>query len=318
MPTNKSDKHQQLLKKATEWFVAIRAETCSQEIHSNFQSWLDKSESHKQAYQEVERVWSSMDSLKNTVIPELNAARNSGPVKKIIAKPIAITLVMAVMSGFAWQDYQAPTYSFRTGLGEKKQFFLADTSSVTLNSNTNLEIHESWIRRQIYLLEGEAQFTVHHSWRPFIVSTDSLDIQDIGTIFNVRNRPESKSVTVIEGEVKLYNQKNWLGTHLKKGFSRHFTADGELLGSEHNDEQRAIGWLKGRLVFNHTPLNQVTAELERYHPIHFVFKTPGLAKQTISGNFETSDLNSFLQALSQIYGVHIHRNQQNIEISANS
>lgn len=309
------EEHQIILKSATEWFVAIQSDSWSQKKQSDFQKWLDKDPVHRQIYLEVEKLWSSMDSLKESTIPELKSARNALPKKRTYGPSIALTLLLAICSALAWQDHITPTYFQYTGLAENKRLFLADHSSITLNANTRIGIHESWIRRQVYLQEGEAQFTVQHEWRPFIVSTDSINIRDIGTIFNVRNRPESKSVTVLQGEVDLHSNSNWLGTQLKAGHSRHFTEDGELTVMEQNDEQRALAWLSGRLVFNHTPLNQVTSELERYHPVHFIFKTPGLAKQTITGNFGAKDLDSFLQALNQIYAVHIQRNQQNIEIS---
>jgi transmembrane sensor len=70
-------------------------------------------------------------------------------------------------------------------------------------------------------------------------------------------------------------------------------------------------------MFDHTPLTEVAAELERHHPIHFVFTNPHLAKQTLSGNFDVSDLNPFLQALEQILPIKVSYKKQEIRISAN-
>lgn len=316
--TVKDKTNQELLKIATKWFVAIQEETFSHEKKLDFQIWLNKDPAHKQAYQEVVNLWHTLDSLKQTAIPELKAARNARPEKRLNILSTTIAVLLAMISGLAWQDYMTPDQFFSTGLAEKKQLYLTDGSSITLNANTRISTHESWIRRQINLMEGEAQFTANHDWNLFIVSTENLTIRDIGTVFNVRNRPETRSVTVLKGEVDLHNHNNWLGKNLKAGYSRQFSPNGELLTLENDDEQRAIAWIQDRLVFNHTPLNQVTAELERYHPVKFLFKTPGLAKQTISGNFGTHDLNSFLQAIDQIYEVNIHRHQQIIEISSKS
>ncbi|MFM8341368.1 MAG: FecR family protein, partial [Methylomonas sp.] len=157
----------------------------------------------------------------------------------------------------------------------------------------------------------------HQPFRPFTVATQVTRIKDIGTIFNVRQRPEGGAISVLEGEVELLSNNHWSGERLSAGFARRINKNGELLAIEKSNPNIASNWTRGRLMFNHTPLTEVVAELERHHPIHFVFTNPRLAKQTLSGNFDVSDLNPFLQALEQILPIKVSYRKQEIRISSN-
>ena len=51
--------------------------------------------------------------------------------------------------------------------------------------------------------------------------------------------------------------------------------------------------MNSELIFDHTPLVEVIVELERYHPVHFTFADAGLAAQSLSCSFNTTDLQPF-------------------------
>lgn len=317
MLRHSSEEDPKILKTAIEWFVASQSESWDKNQEYQFQKWLEKSPRHQKHFQQAEKIWLDLDALKASKIPHLASARKSRSAKNLHRSLAVAFVVFSAILGLSYQDYISSTTYDATGLGERKQILLSDASVITLNANTRITVHESWIRRQIYLLEGEAQFEIkHQAFRPLIVATDTIKVLDIGTVFNVRNRPESKSIAVLEGEVDLINKESLIGDTLTAGFSREFNANGEFSATKQINNDQASAWLTGHLVFNQTPLNHVTAELERFHSVKFVFKTPNLAKQTISGNFGTSDLNSFLQGLTEIYGVNVRRNQNRIEISS--
>ena len=304
------------LKIALQWFIALESDSCTQQQRDEFEIWLKQHPQNPIHYQEAQQLWSRLDEVKTKAIADHNSAPNNRRHKQRSKSTTALSALLLAGLGLAWQDYQSSTDYIATGIGEQKQITLADQSIITLNANTRISTHISWLRRQVDLLEGEAQFQVsHQNFRPFTVNTGPLNIKDIGTIFTIRNRPESRSVVVMEGEVAIHQPGHWFGTALKAGFARRFTQSGELLAIETADPHKANAWLTGKLVFNHTPLAEVSAELERHHPIHFVFLDKNLAQQTITGNFDSRDLNSFLQAISQIYPINIQHKKQQIELS---
>ena len=315
-PRTEFSQHQ--LKTAIEWFIALQSDQCTPKQRQQFQHWLAEDQNHQHAYQQAEKLWSQFDDIKTQPIKGLEAARNANH-KSALKRPNAI-LALLLSTGLTifCQDYFAKTTHYITGIGEQKQYTLEDGSQLTINAASRLSVHIAWFRRQIDLHEGEVLFDVSHQpLRPFTVATRAARIKDIGTVFNVRQRPEGGAISVLEGEVELLTNNNGSGDRLSAGFARRINKNGELLAIEKTNPSTATNWTRGRLMFDHTPLNEVAAELERHHPIHFVFTNPQLAKQTLSGNFDVSDLNPFLQALEHILPIKITHKKQEIRISAN-
>lgn len=97
-------------------------------------------------------------------------------------------------------------YTVSTGINSVKQLTLPDGSQIWLNSATSLQIPQNFDGkvRQIILNEGEAFFDVHHEAnRPFIVLTSTLNVQVLGTSFNIKTFKGLKNikVSVVSGKV---------------------------------------------------------------------------------------------------------------------
>ncbi|MGH8475053.1 MAG: FecR family protein [Methylococcales bacterium] len=307
----RSSGRDRILKKAMQWFVRLQDEGCDQSERSRFQDWLAKSEAHRVAYAEAEKLWSNLDGIKGARVPGLDAARKSRAEARTRSPIVtAVLLAFTLCGGLWWQDRQAPTAVYSTGIGERRRIDLADGSRIDLNAVTLLSVHLSWIRREVDLRDGEALFdVVHRGLRPFTVLAGDLRIRDAGTRFNVRKRPEGVSVSVLEGEVELNDGRGWNWDRLTAGFRRGLDARGKLSAAQSVREDQAIAWTNGRLIFERTPLREVAAELGRHHPVRFVFAEPGLARETLSGAFDAGDLNPFLNAVEKILPVSVNRKE---------
>lgn len=305
-----------IFRQAVEWFVRLESERCDELQRNRFQDWLTENEAHRQAYAEAERLWSNLDNIKVTHIPGLEDARTvRPPTRRLLRTGLSALLLVALATGW-WQDYSAETITYSTGLGERRNILLPDGSRLAMNAATRLSVRLSWLRRQVELEEGEVLFTVaHQGLRPFTVQMDDLTIKDIGTIFNIKNRPEGRVVSVLEGEVELISGHHWFGDSLKEGFGRRIDRDGRLHPAEKVDIQQSTGWTEGHLTFDHTPLAEVAAELERHHAVHIVFADPAIARQTLSGSFDAADLNPFLRAVEKILPIRAKRHRQTIVLS---
>jgi transmembrane sensor len=305
-----------IFRQAVEWFVQLESERCDEQQRDRFQDWLSENEAHQRAYAEAERLWANLDNLKDTNIPELHGAGGIRPLTGRLMRTGLSALLLAVLVSGWWQDYSAETITYSTSLGERRRIYLPDGSQLALNAATRLSVRLSWLRRQVELEEGEVLVTVaHQNLRPFTVQMADLRIKDIGTVFNVRKRPEGGAVSVLEGEVELKTDRSWFGDSLKAGFSRRIDRDGRLRPVEKADIERSTAWTEGHLIFDHTPLADVAAELERHHAVHFVFADPSIAGQTLSGSFDTADLKPFLLAVEKILPIHAKRQKQTIVLS---
>ncbi|HXB09381.1 MAG TPA: FecR domain-containing protein [Puia sp.] len=123
----------------------------------------------------------------------------------------AAACVAALGFGIWWIGARTgrPQYANeRTGYGEMKTIVLPDSSVVILNSNSSLRIPEQWTEaagRQVWL-EGEAYFQVQKqpaTVRKFVVHTRQVDVEVLGTKFNVNTRRQRAVVSLEEGKVRL-------------------------------------------------------------------------------------------------------------------
>jgi ferric-dicitrate binding protein FerR (iron transport regulator) len=99
------------------------------------------------------------------------------------------------------------TYTtLRTLNGEIRKLTLPDSSVIWLNAQSRIRIPSGFDKsiRQVYLDEGEAFFEVkHNSHKPFRVITAPLQVQVLGTSFNINaysSLPHVK-ITVVTGKV---------------------------------------------------------------------------------------------------------------------
>ncbi|NOQ35619.1 MAG: DUF4974 domain-containing protein [Methylococcaceae bacterium] len=303
-----------LTEEAVEWFVRLQDENCNDDDWTLFSEWIAQSESHAQAYEEAQTLWHSLDSLKSLEVPSLDKARRKPSSSlQTAAKISALSLLLAV-SGGLYYEQQLEFTSYSSSANQRHAITLNDGSQIDMNANTRLKVKLSLLQREIHLEQGEALFNVSHEWfRSFAVQTGDLEILDIGTRFNVIQREKSVEVSVLEGEVQLNDDQNIEDVSIRAGYSRHYYADSSLSPVTRIKPKTVTAWTKGLLIFDHTPLKKVVAEIERYHQLKFVFANRLLENETLSGTFKVTDLNGFLLALKTMLPITIqHQDKQTI------
>ena len=97
---------------------------------------------------------------------------------------------------------------FTTPSGQRAMVKLHDGTTVWLNARSTLRYPNHFAREERKVeLDGEAFFDVEHNeHKPFVVSTEKLDIKVLGTKFNVfayKGREEFNTA-LLEGSVKVY------------------------------------------------------------------------------------------------------------------
>ena len=91
--------------------------------------------------------------------------------------------------------------------GQKADIVLADGTKVYINSDSRIVYSNSYNKKtRVVSLEGEAYFEVaKDKEKPFIVKANGINVQALGTSFNIRAHKDDKSVAVIliSGKVKV-------------------------------------------------------------------------------------------------------------------
>jgi transmembrane sensor len=173
----------------------------------------------------------------------------------------------------------------QTQHGERRTIVLPDQSEVNLNVGTTLH-YESTFSDSLRLvhLDGEAFFEVESDGRPFVVQTPTTLIRVLGTSFNVRSRERTTTVIVKEGVVSVQNLNKTSGSGMILSLGeKSIHRPGESITlPEMVDTEKAIGWLRGELVFKGIPIEQVMAELTRVFDVEIIVNDDKIRPRTIT------------------------------------
>lgn len=267
--------------------------------------WLAANDTHRHEYARALDLWQALGRFRSAEFPARTEARRRYRQAKrrrratrwITGLAAAAALSLAVGIHY-WQSHEEVIY--RTAKGEQLPVTLADGSRVELNTDTELRVHLSERERRIELLRGEAFFSVQHDTaRPFEITAAGGRIRDVGTRFDVYATLHQVTVSVDEGQVEVTTLPAQSAT-LGAGEQVAYTPDGEL--SQVTPASRnATAWRDGHLAFELTPLAEVMAQVERYHPIEFVIADPALRALRVTGRFQFRNLLLLLRTLEATF-----------------
>lgn len=175
---------------------------------------------------------------------------------------------------------------------------LADGSRVFLNAASQLKFPVVFAEneRRVYL-EGEAYFdVVQDKGKSFIVEAGGVEIQVLGTEFDVRAYSEEEEVltTLVEGKVRIAVDET--NVALLPSEQAVWIPSKEKMEVKQVDVERFIGWKNGRWVFNKTPIWQIMNELCRWYDLKVEYSNEKSKYENFSLNLEKYD--DFKQILS--------------------
>jgi len=193
---------------------------------------------------------------------------------------------------------------YRTALGETRTVQLADGSKIHLNTNSSVEVALRDDIRSISLLKGEAQFDVaHDAKRPFIVNADGTLVRAVGTMFNVRLRPDVTELTVIEGIVAVRNGDSAV-RRIESGRSAAVRSGSiAVTHLEPAKIKQRVAWQEGMVEFEGDTLAQAVEEFNRYRPNPLVIGDPAIASLRVGGAFRLDRSQDFVDALESGFGI---------------
>lgn len=189
----------------------------------------------------------------------------------------------------------------RVPYGKRAFLKLSDGTSLWVNSGTTVIYPSAFAKnkREIYV-EGEIFADVYHDQhRPFIVSTSKIDVQVLGTTFNVSAYEDDKqtNVVLVEGLVKV-RLKNGKTTLIKP--NQLFTYTDQASTLKEVDVGNYISWRDGKYIFQNEPIENILLRLSRYYNVAMVLPSSA-SGITCSGKLELKeDLNRLLNGLTEI------------------
>lgn len=266
--------------------------------------------------QEIERIWNIVRQLTNNEKIKIIRLR-------LVKYAAGILLLMGLSAtiGYFISNLSPGPATLYTEIivpkGERSTVVLPDGSTVQLNSDSHLKFLSSFdLEKRGVILSGEGFFKVTpDKSRPFVVETSSVQIEVLGTSFNVSSYPNDSSVTTFleTGRVKIVNaQLNDIFLSPNEAYSYNtFTHESVKLSMQ---DQRFSDWTKGMLTIDGETISELAKKLERRFNVQIIFADEEVKQHIYTGSIKDKDLNTVLEALTYASSINYERKNDIIKL----
>lgn len=282
------------------WFVMMSSGEASDADRRALQTWRDADPEHERAWQRTQHLGQQFAGLAPSGgMAVLDRPRSTD--RRRVVKQLALLLIVgsggwAMHRQMPWQEWSA---DYRTAIGERRSITLADGSSMTMNTDSAVNVLFTPQERHIRLVRGEILIATAHEpdlpYRPLRVATTEGVLTAMGTRFTVRQLDQGSRLGVQEGAVEIRPGMAQAGVRVLHAgeeavFDRHRIADTTVL------DATRMAWKDGMLFADRMPLSVFVTELARYRP-GVLRCDPAVADLRISGSFPLVNTDRILQSL---------------------
>lgn len=236
-------------------------------------------------------------------------------------------IMVALLSGIAasimivvgmWWYYQSKIV-ITTAYGQQLTVELPDRSKVKLNANSSLQYYRAWNwhqTREVWLT-GEALFIVRHlnknirevtPKQRFTAYTDNLQIQVLGTTFNVKNRRGKTQVSLIEGKIRLtsVNQHINQSEILYPGQTVNYDQQRLInVVDNHQLTSEPLGWVNRQILSKGITVGEIINDYEDTYGGHIVPDDNAMKTKRIDGTISLKTKESTLYMLANLLDAYI-------------
>lgn len=193
-----------------------------------------------------------------------------------------------------------------TPKGGQFKLVLPDGSLVWLNAASSITYPTAFTGAgRTVRVTGEAYFEVaRNADAPFRVQVKDMDVQVLGTHFNINAYDDEASVntTLLEGAVRVV--KGEQQQLLQPGQQAQLPGSGGIIRViPHVDEETVMAWKNGYFSFHHTSLPKVMRELARWYNVDIEYRG-NIPDMNFGGNIPRSANASQVLAILQESKIH--------------
>lgn len=274
-------------------------------------------------------MWAHIQSEKDVSPLEIAYINPNRQLWKRLA--IAATFLLFAVGIWFFMQKNTPSVSdpilatkkVETQFQQRKQVTLPDGSLVTLNADSKLRIAENWgdaSTREVWL-EGEAFFEVtkkpNTGAAKFIVHTNQVDVEVLGTAFNVKARRGSTEVVLQSGKVNLKKLNKEI-IEMKPN-DRVQIVDSQTISAlpiipQKVETEKFTAWTNGKIIFDNTPLSDIANAIED----HFGYKVKIVNKELLdtryTGELLTDMPDVFFKILATTLDIDVQLDGKNMTI----
>lgn len=258
---------------------------------------FEKSAQYPYPTTKVDLEWQKLESKLGMpkVIPITKPKPNFYMFKWLSAAIVLLIVSIGLLQYNNSQDSFIETFQTQAN---PNSFTLPDGSEIKLSTYSQVNVNFKGKSRKVELLNGEVYFNVKHNKTPFVVHSQSGDIKVLGTVFNVKNRPNIPfQVVLLQGLINFETPSNVF--ELLPGQMIQNTSSGfKLL------EATPVVWIEGKLEFKNKPLHEIISELNAYYKVKFIVPE-SLLNESITLTIDQLDALKTADLLSKVLNVKV-------------
>ncbi|WP_103070315.1 FecR family protein [Aquimarina sediminis] len=206
--------------------------------------------------------------------------------------------------------------------GKLFQLTLSDGTKVWLNAASSLKFPQHFVsteKNRIVYLEGEAFFDVTtNKDQPFIVKTGAVDVEVLGTQFNVSSYAEDVTIktTLVEGAVAI-NDPESSNTSLKltPSYQAIFSKDKKAMLKKKVNTMLYTSWMNKKMILQNESFAEAYKRIERTYDVTITSNNDKLNSTRFTGEFDVENIEEILRTFSETLNFTYDIKDKNIVIN---
>ena len=215
-------------------------------------------------------------------------------IAAILFIPLAVAFFFYTQNKTVAEQMQ----TISTPLASKTHFVLPDGSEVWLNSGSSLSYPKEFSRKKrLVKLSGEAYFDVQKGKTPFEVVTQNVQVNVLGTAFNVMSYSNTNpEVTLERGKVQLISNSGEQQI-LAPGQQAVIDTANLSIQVQKVDTEIYSSWTDNKLIFRNESLKDVVERLERWYNIEIELDDQFISDKKLTATIEYESITEVMDLL---------------------
>lgn len=316
MPRPFIGRRERLRRQASDWMARLSGPHDEYDREA-FDRWYGANPEHAVAFDRISNVFETAGKIRPSAA---GPTVEGGPQGSAIRYAVAAAAVACVVVLVFW--FLAPhrivssevpasqSAVFASSADDSRQIVLVDGSEVILSPGSELKIAIGDEARRLFLLRGEARFSVLHDSRPFVVTANDTEIIARGTEFVVSLGREGTLVSLIEGRVEVSqppasDQPRRQVTRLAPG--ERVMIPARVAASATPVPVLYRSWREGMIAFDDTPLAEAIEQVNRQAAKRIRLDEAKLEGMRVTGTYRAGDAEGFAESVAVALQLELRR-----------
>jgi transmembrane sensor len=297
--------------------------------------WLKATPDNEQYYADALWLWDQMSkgkaqpkSIINTedALAKVKVQIKSAPkhpfwlTRRVWSTAIAASLAVAMAAVYFFRsNATSPAIEMAT-----KQSIMTDTlmdgSEVTLNRQSAIVIASGYNKKERRVrLQGEAYFKVTpDQTRPFVVEMKQVEVQVVGTAFNLDeiSEPNHLIVSILEGKVRVKTVQ--AEVYLLAGESASVDQTTGAIQQLKATNPNVLAYRDQKFHFDQTPLKTVLQQIQSAYHVEISLTNQALLSCPLSARFEGQSLDRVVDILVETFNLSLEKQGNTIILKGGS